>query len=591
MSKDENVEDWFDRVMAESGLDEPIVPDNIPRDEIVFTEEDMRALLGLDVVEDTGFVYYDERSGAIRGVSHGLDQEMVSRFGALEVSADIATSFMSGVSDLSAWMVGYQGEPTPKLLPTTIEYITVHPASTSYTVVTEASPAPVQMIVVVPQNEPIGAVVLVPRPGLRAEAGFEEPFDIMLTRRGSPDEIVARFVIDPKELFTKGELPLDLGGIINHEVDILTKPLSSIQYVLQPFQEASRPLPMPLGRFVDLLPFERTERLSERPAGLAVDIYEDRMVVHLHGGGGRSYDRAITAVMIAVCREANPEALLFCARVPLDELRAGPVSVSFADTPIDDAFEVFSQRFFVHNYFRDMRKSTADPLVAPRGLDMKLASEVERGLPAMLVSVDPKGSMVIGLVEDGGRPYAHELEEMRVTFTHPDSVELILWSTSVRLEDIRNGVCRVDVPPAVVNQKFAIYTQHVYENTFWRFADNTSSRPDRIGDSHWMERRERNSEVPPPCLAVWVERGRNLLRVQALNGGGARDLEAEEMRIAICSTRDPESMICIFKAPVKRLEQGDMLGFPLPVEWHPELVNGYFEVLVQSVYTSAYIFE
>jgi hypothetical protein len=580
----ETVEDWFDRVMVENGM-EPSA--DSPVGEIVLTEEDYRILLGDEVIVPPSYVYFDERSGAIRGVSHGLEDELSKRFSIVEVSADVAQGFMSGAADIGAWIVGYQGSGVPKLLPANVTRLTIVQASSSLTVVNDTDNAPVEITVVVPQEEPIGIVAISARAGLEIDSGMDGPFEILLCRKGIAEDIVARFSIDLTELIAKGEIAIDLGGIIGFEVDLLTRPLSSVRYRLQPFQEASRPLVMPQGRFVDFSPIEVTHRLSESPAGLVVDYFGDRVVVYLHGGGGRYYDRPLTALMLAFCQKGNPEALLFSARIPLDQLRAGPVSVPVSQ-PLGD-FEILTPRYYVKTYFRNL--IDAAPLPTPSGLDLKAATEIESGEPGLLVSVDPEGSVVLDILSGGGRRYIRETDTFMVTITEPEAVEFVLWTGMVNLIDLDQGPVRLDVPPEILRNPFAVYTQHAFENTFWRLADNEASRQDRIGDSQWLDRRERNSEVPPPCLGVWLERGRNLLRVQALNGGGDSDDRVSEMRIVVCSSRDPETMICTFKAPVQRLEQGDMLGFPLPVEWHPELVNGNFEVLVQSVYTSAYIFE
>ncbi len=144
-------------------------------DGVIFSEDDARLLFGEVAVASVGRVYYDERTGSIRGVSHSSDPEMDARFQHVEVKSNMADDFMQGRRNLSDWMVVYQGDQ-PALVPVTTKSITVVPSQQGWTVVTNSESAPVRLILVVPPGEVSGALLIHTEEGVSAKPGFNEPF-------------------------------------------------------------------------------------------------------------------------------------------------------------------------------------------------------------------------------------------------------------------------------------------------------------------------------------------------------------------------------------------------------------------------------
>lgn len=550
-------------------------------DGVIFSEDDARLLFGEVATVSVGRMYYDERTGSIRGVSHSSDPEMDARFQHVEVKSDMADDFMQGRRNLSDWMVVYQGDQ-PTLVPVTTKSITVVPSQQGWTVVTNSESAPVRLILVVPPGELSGALLIHTEEGVSAKPGFDAPFDLRLVKRGSPDEIVGNFSIDPNELFEKGMVMLDFATEISFEIDIITKPLTSVSYEVQPYHEAARPLPMPKGRFEDFHLFAPIEQIEGCPDGLLVKVYEDRIVARLIGGGGRYYDRNMTGLLLALCRAEDKEAMLWRGRVAIDDLRAGDVEIALSEA-LEGEVSVLSQLYFVNSFVFDVRGKTDETggvLLPPSPMDLVAATPYD-GEPCLLIELDPYNSTIVAsLSGGGGRVYARELDDILVALVDPNVPEVSAWSTRINLADLPGAF---PVPANVFDEKFTVMVQRYFVNTCWREV----AKHDRVGDSFWLSRRPKTQRIDEECLGIWLDTRRNLLRVQAINGGGTRKVAADVVRIDVCETRDPETHIASFYASVEKLSQGEMLGFTIP----DEMLKGDFEVLIQSVYTSAYLFE
>lgn len=315
--------------------------------DLILTEDDFR--IDIPAQPTTGVVYYDPRSGALKGAGLCLSPEV--EFPHVVVPAETAERFMRGLTDMAEWLVFYNGSE-PRLVCGAAEPIVVTPTGLGYTVVNrESHSAPVRMVAVVPKNDTTGVFLVQMAQGFTGKPGFTEPFDIIITKRGSPDEVAGKFSIDPVELFREGEVRLTFERPVAYDVDLITRPLQPVTYSAQAFDEACRPIPLPQGSFVDLRPFTRLKN-RECDAGLVVDIADDHLLVHALNGGGLRYDRPTAFLMLAVTHAGRPDALLVSARLEIARLLRGEkIRVDLAE-PLPEDIEVVSQLYFQRSYWR-----------------------------------------------------------------------------------------------------------------------------------------------------------------------------------------------------------------------------------------------
>ena len=159
---------------------------------------------------------------------------------------------------------------------------------------------------------------------------------------------MGHFHVDPVELFDSGEVRLDFSSPITGEIDLVGKPLTSVQYEVQTFHESCRPVPLPDGRFDDLRPFVPA---PARPGpSLIAEVHPSRIVLSLHEGGGLRYDRPTNTLLLAITRPAERDAVLFSTRVPVSALTK-PVEIDLPLT-LPDEYEIVSQLLFTKCYWR-----------------------------------------------------------------------------------------------------------------------------------------------------------------------------------------------------------------------------------------------
>lgn len=453
----ETTDDWFDRVMKQDGEETPASDggdtpaSDEPLTEIILTEADLAAMFA-PAKPLQGYIYFDERTGAIQGISMGPNDDF-AHLGCLEAEPDTVGAFLDGSRSISGWTVVYVGSE-PVLVNGEPKHITVRPTNQPLTVVTDSAAAPVQLIAMVPQDD-VDGLLVVSAPGCELEAGFDGPIRLVLTRRGHPDDVVAMFEIDATELFTKGEVPLPLDRVLPFEIDIITKPLSSVQYRLQPFRESSRPIALPAGRFEELI---RCEPVSDfQNAGLVVELHPDAIRVRLQERGGRFYDRALKSILVAASRPSEPDAILWKARVALDDLRTGPVDISLKH-PTGD-FDILVSRYYAECFVCDSRHLVIPPvdLFTPKPAPKKPKAGV-------MISLNRKaGEAEVSLIAGGGKTYLRNNRSFNISISRPEGPEFMLWQAQV---DLSNGPQTVTIPREALDQDHVFLISHFYEHAY-----------------------------------------------------------------------------------------------------------------------------
>ncbi len=281
----------------------------------------------------TGYIYYDEPYGAIKSVSlRRLEDDIPF----IEVTDEEATAFILGTRGIGQWTVGEDQN--------LISVSSLH-TSLVWRQGWETVPFGVGKIGVTIRTSPTSryAEISLTSPArMVVSSSVTDRFRFVLTRRADPDSILASLSVPIADLDRDRMMVVHLPET-PHAFDIQTLAFDDVAYRHEIVDVISPVIPLPKGRFEDVVPMQR--RL---PTGscLAAYVCDDELRVRVIAGGGPRYDRGRDHVHVAVTKRNNPDHILFHFLVSVEKLEAG-------DFMIDCPYEYSQIDLFTDLMYRD----------------------------------------------------------------------------------------------------------------------------------------------------------------------------------------------------------------------------------------------
>lgn len=260
----------------------------------------------------TGYVYYEEVYGALKSVSmrpvEGMDYPVV------EVEDEQALAFLSGTADLWAWTI----DADLKLV--SMASLRMHLNWASWDTLPILSEA-VGIIVRTSPSSRYAEIVLIAPEKMSVESVVTDRFRFVFTHPGDPDGILASIDVSIRDLNQQRSVVVHL-PVMPARFDISTLAFQGLGYSHEIVDVIAPIIPLPRGRFEDIVPMRR-----QQPSGscLAAYVCDDELRIRTLAGGGPRYDRGRDHIRLAVTKRNNPDHVLFYTTVSLEDLEEGSV--------------------------------------------------------------------------------------------------------------------------------------------------------------------------------------------------------------------------------------------------------------------------
>lgn len=265
----------------------------------------------------TGFIYYETAFGPIKSVSMRPISD--DTHAVVEVDDEPALAFLTGARDIGQWTVDDRGDlvsfESLRIILRGGSWLKVPHGKGRVSITIRTSPA-----------SRYAEIILDAPTKMRVESFEADQFRFVMTQSGDPDSMIAATAIPI------AELNRDRSAIIHlpempASFDILTFAFDDVIYRHDVVENVSPIVPLPRGRFEDIVPMRRGT-----PVGSAIVAYLDDGRLHVRSqlGGGPRYDRGRDHLKVYICGRGNPDQLMFHFRVTLEELERGDFCIGFS---------------------------------------------------------------------------------------------------------------------------------------------------------------------------------------------------------------------------------------------------------------------
>lgn len=266
----------------------------------------------------TGYVYYDVPYGSIKSVSmrpvDGMD------FPVVEVEDDIALSFLSGATEIWSWTV----DADLKLVSMASLRMNLYWRNGWETL--PRTTGTIEVVISTSPSSQYAEVTLNAPERMTIESTVTDRFRFVFTEKGHPDGILASIDVPIRDLNENRSAIIHVPGL-PAVFDILTLAFDDVAYRHAVVETVSPVIPLPRGRFEDVVPMRRG---TPEGSSLVAFVEDDHLHVRILAGGGPRYDRGREFLRVAVCSRNNPDHLIEMFHVDLEQLQAGDFSIPFS---------------------------------------------------------------------------------------------------------------------------------------------------------------------------------------------------------------------------------------------------------------------
>lgn len=293
-----------------------------------------------------GLVYYDEKTGDIRGLSFVAD-EALAPHPSIFAPEETIISLMNAPA-LSDWVVDAIDDE--------MRLINIHENSVALDFVQDEDisllrsdskkTAQVSLSVKVSRTGGyIGFQLGAASKRLAMKIARDQSLYFVVTRRGNPEAILGMFNISLADLATRGIVTRRLSKQTD-KIDIYTQRCSPLDYFIEEVDNLRPVFELPDVGFEDVVLYSRA-RLSEslEPA-LVATVEDGELVLRHHHGGGAIYDRPMQEYTLALTAPRDKHRLLAVLGVLVADLEKGEARVPLPENMVDQEFDICGQLLY-----------------------------------------------------------------------------------------------------------------------------------------------------------------------------------------------------------------------------------------------------